>query len=463
MPEAEKDLRAIIDLKSKAPDDANWARRLLAILLVSSGNRGQSLEAFRLLGLTDEGVHYLPAADEPVDEIRAKAKVLSLRDNRDARRAAIRTLQWIVDREPPTAEDQYLLAQLYEAEGNWSKAQEQLQSLLAGNGENPLYLAHNTLILLRRGATDEAQSWLEKLEKLEPEAIRTLDLKARILKARGRAAEAVPLLEALVRKRADQAGYVAKLLEELGQVKEAERFYRVLASKKQQQPQTILILAGFLGRQNRLAEAIDLCESAWESCPPDAVALATVAVLFSAPIDLVQCRRAAQSFERELRKNPQSAALLFHLGNVRCLQGQYQEAEKLYRQAYALDQNNSGPVSNLVWLLARRDGNGDEALKLVGEAILRDGPTPDLMEARAIAYMTVGRRDAAIKDLEDAIAVRPSPLKYLHLAEAYLNAGRRSDATAALQNAKTAGLNADALSPIERDKCRQLLTNLAQK
>ena len=135
VPEAEKDLRAIIDLKSKAPDDADWARRLLAILLVSSGNRGQSLEAFRLLGLTDEGVHYLPAADEPVDEIRAKAKVLSLRDNRDARRAAIRTLQWIVDREPPTADDQYLLAQLYEAEGNWSKAHEQLQTCWPGTAK----------------------------------------------------------------------------------------------------------------------------------------------------------------------------------------------------------------------------------------------------------------------------------------------------------------------------------------
>ena len=80
-----------------------------------------------------------PTDDEPVDEIRTKAKVLSLRDNRDARRAAIRSLQWIIDREPPTADDQYLLAQLYEAEGNWSKAHEQLQSLLAGNGENPLY------------------------------------------------------------------------------------------------------------------------------------------------------------------------------------------------------------------------------------------------------------------------------------------------------------------------------------
>jgi cellulose synthase operon protein C len=460
--EAETNLRAIIALRSEAPDDADWARRALAVLLASSGNRRQSVEALQLLDLHDEGGSYLPAADESTDEIRARAKVLALRDNRDARRAAIRACQSIVDRQSPSADDRFLLFRLYEADGNLSKAREQLQSLLATNGEIPLYLADNTMILLRQGATDEAQSWFEKLEKLEPKAFRTIDLKARILKARGRAAEAVPLLEALAKEKGDLVGSAAKLLEDLGQVAAAEQLYRRLAAERRQ-PQGVLVLAAFLGRQNRLAEAIDLCGSAWESCPTEAVALATVAVLFSAPIDLAQCRRAAQSLERELAKTPQNSAVLFHLGNIRCLEGRYQEAETLYRQSYALDQNNSGPPSNLAWLLARRDGNGGEALELVSEAILRDGPTPDLLEARAIAHMTIGRTGPAIKDLEDAVAVRPSALKYFHLAEAYLAASRRNDATAALRNAKTAGLNADALSPLEREKCRQVLAKLARE
>ena len=111
----------------------------------------------------------------------------------------------------------------------------------------------------------------------------------------------------------------------------------------------------------------------------------------SAPIELAQCRRAAESFERELKKTPQNAAIVFHLGNVRCLEGRYEEAEKLFRQSYTLDQTNSGPLSNLAWLLARRDGNGIAALKLISQGILRDGPTPDLLEARAIAYLTTGQ------------------------------------------------------------------------
>ncbi len=287
--DAEANLRKIIDLNVKTSDDANWARRLLAIVLASSGDHRQSLEAFKLLNLVDEGASYLPAAGEPVEEIRAKAKVLSLRNHRDTRRAAIRGLQHVIEREGPKPDDQYALAQLYEADGNWSKAREQLQSLLAGNGQNPVYLAHNTLILLRRGLTDEAQTWLDKLEKLEPRSLRTIDLKARLLKARGRAGEAAVLLEALVREKADRAGYVARLLEELGQVAAAEKLYRQFASQSRE-PQAILVLSGFLGRQNRPGEALDLCEKAWTSCPPDAVAEATVAVLYSAPIDDAQCR-----------------------------------------------------------------------------------------------------------------------------------------------------------------------------
>ncbi len=460
--DAEANLRKIIDLKSKAPDDADWARRLLAIVLASSGDRRRSLEALKLLNLVDEGASYLPAADEPVDEIRAKAKVLSLRNTRDARLAAIGGLKHVIAREPPRPDDRYLLAQLYEADGNWPKAREQLQSLLAGNGENPVYLAHNTLILLRQGLNDEAQSWLGKLEKLEPRSLRTLDLKARLLKARGRAGEAAALLEALVREKADQVGSVAKLLEELGQVAAAEKLYRQFASQPLE-PQARLVLAGFLGRQNRLAEALDLCEKAWTSCPPEAVAAATVAVLYSAPIDDAQCRRAGHSLERELRKTPESAALLFHLANIRSLEGRYPEAEKLYRQSFTHDQNNSGPLTNLAWLRARWAGKGAEALKLVAQAMLLDGPAPDVLDTRAVAYLALGRSELAIKDLEDAVAVHPSPLKYLHLAEAYLTASRRPEATVALQSARTAGLSADSLPPLERETCRRLLAELVRE
>ena len=96
-----------------------------------------------------------------------------------------------------------------------------------------------------------------------------------------------------------------------------------------------------------------------------------------------------------------SAGLLFHLGNIWSLEGRYQEAEQLYRRSLASDPANSGPLANLAWLLARRDGKGSEALELVTRAMKLDGPVPDLLDSRAISYLAAGRSDLAIRDLED--------------------------------------------------------------
>ncbi len=461
--DAEAELRAIAGKKNEASDDAEWARRQLAIVLATSGNRQKSLESLQLVGLTQDGAAYVSSDDEPIDEVRAKAKVLSLRNNRTARQSAIRAIQHVIDREPFNIDDQFLLVELYEAEGNWSKARGRLQFLLAGHEQNALYLAHNTLILLRQGSIDDAQSSLAKLERLEPASLRTLELKSRLLTARGRSGESVPQLMAWAENHADEIGYIAKLLEEFGQYGPALKLFERAASGRPDRPERALALAAFLGRRNRVADALDLCEKIWASCRPEDAAATIAAVLYSAPIDDAHCRRAAQLIEAEMQKSAKEPGLLFHLGNIRSLQGRYQDAEALYRQAFALDQTNSGPLTNLAWLLVRREGKGTEALQLVSEAILKDGPTPDLLDTRALAYMATGQRDLAIKDLEDAIAVRPSPLKYVHLAQAYLLAKRRNDASSALLDARAAGLSEEGLSPLERENCQRLVQELAQR
>ncbi len=457
--EAETDLLTIIDLKDKAPDDAAWARRLLATVLAAAGAHHRALE---LVGLADEGASYMPSPDEPAEELRARAAVLAVRNNRVARRAAIRILEYLDDREFMTSEDRYRLAQLYEVEGDWSRAQIQIRSLLASDPTNQLYLAYAARTLLRRGLIDRAQSLVDTLDKQDPRAPATAELKARLLKQRGRPAEAVGLLRSFVRGRPDQVGNVAAVLEDLGQMTTAEEFYRQFAARSGP-ARSILALAGFLGRRGRLAEAIDLCEKASVLCPPEVVAETTVALLYSAPVDPVQCRRAAELIERELKEKPSSAGLLFHLGNIRSLEGHYQEAEQFYRRSLANDPANSGPLANLAWLLARRDGKGREALELVARAMKLDGPAPDLLDTRAVGYLAAGRSDLAIRDLEDAITVRATPLKYVHLAQAYLMAERRKDAHAALQTARDTGLSAEKLSPLERENCERLFREMSRE
>jgi tetratricopeptide (TPR) repeat protein len=453
--EAKSYLLRVMDLKDKSPDDAAWARRLLATVL-SAG--GAHLRAFELVGLADEGASYAPGPDEPVDEVRARAAVLANRNNRVARRAAIRILEFLGDQGLAIPDDRYRLAQLHEAEGSWQKAYAEIRDLLAGDPPNQVYLAHAARTLLRHGQVDEARSCTDDLEKLDPRAPAVAELRARLLKQSWRREEAVGLLKSFVRKRPDQVGNVAAVLEDLGEMAAAEELYRE-STARSDHAGPILALARFLGRRGRLAEAVDLCEKASPSCPLEAVAEALVASLYAAPADAAQCRRAAGLIERGLAKDPNSAGLLFHLGNIRSLEGRYQEAVESYQRSLASDPANSGPLANLAWLLVRREGKGKgkEALELVARAMKLDGPTPDLLDTRAAGYLAVGRSDLAIRDLEDAIAVRATPLGYVHLSQAYLMADRRKDAHASFRTARAMGLDPERLSPLERENCERLM------
>ena len=58
---------------------------------------------------------------------------------------------------------------------------------------------------------------------------------------------------------------------------------------------------------------------------------------------------------------------------------------------------------------------GSKALELVARAVKLDGSVPDLLDAQALAYMASGQSELAIKDLQDALALSPTALKYLHL------------------------------------------------
>src|SRR5439155_20163854 len=107
------------------------------------------------------------------------------------------------------------LARLYEADRDWPKARDRLISLLPSQQDpNPMYVAHHVAGLLRQGEISDAEMWLARLEKLEPRTLRTLELKARLLRARGRTDEAVALLRAQVTGQVAQAGQLAALFEE---------------------------------------------------------------------------------------------------------------------------------------------------------------------------------------------------------------------------------------------------------
>jgi tetratricopeptide (TPR) repeat protein len=462
-------LKKLMALRAKDQWAADGARRLLAVLLSAGGDYQQSREALVLLGLR-ENTPPEQAEVASVQELRARITVLALSPGRHERRQAIPILEKLIDGKAAMPEDQFLLAQLYEGQGDWGRASKAMLKLLSQpQGEAPRYLAHFALGLTRRGELDEAQAWLDKLEKRErgagaplPEDVRAkvTEAKARLLKARGQGREAAALLTAYAEEDRGRAAAVAALLEGLQEPEAAERLYRRYAEGgRDKRPESVLVLAQFLARRQRVPEALDLCEGAWRTCPPAAVAQACLFVVSQGSADVGQLAR-VERWLRAAEKGPQSAAVAAALAHVQNLQGRYDEAEATYRKAIAANARDprarAMALNNLAFLLTLRGGDGPTALDLVQRACQAGGPRPGFLDTRAVVRLKMGDSRQAIKDLDDAVAVAPSASVFFHLAQARDQAHDQSGARRAWEQAKALGLKASNLHPLERTAYDQL-------
>jgi cellulose synthase operon protein C len=476
--QAEQSLRKLIGMNQGAEDTA-WAKRTLAVLLAGSGNYARWREAMTLVGLNEDTDAPRSTADN-VEEQRVRAVVLSAQKSRRNRQRAIAVLSGLESRQVLLPEEQYLLAQLYESIGDAPAARAQMLQLLTANPTNARFIAHYAQNLLRRGDAAEAEIWVKKLEKL-PEASRTftlVELQACLLAEKSNAAGAVDLLNRFVDQADAQPANPAarmllagNLLDELNRkyrtskdrvvyFEAAEKWFKQLQEK---QPERILTRIAFLSRNGRTDEAMKLCETAWQNIPPITMAGVCLSVVRSGSTPAQQ-----QQFERWLTdavtRNPNAAAnLKVYLADLNDLQGRYAEAIKLYREVLTADPKNVVALNNLGYLLALHGNAPTEAMELLNRAITLVGPTPELVDTRALIQLKLGQPDKAIRDLETALADAPLPAASYHLAQAHHLARNTAAARDALLKAKGLGLEADHLHALERPTYQQLHAELAPR
>jgi tetratricopeptide (TPR) repeat protein len=455
-------LRRLIDLNIKSPEDAAWARRLLAVVLAAGGDYQQSRQALVILGILDQAEQPAAAEDNPEDQ-RARAMVLAAQRGRKPRRSAIALLEKLAARQPLTGDDQFLLAQLYDATGDWPRARQQMLGLLAADGDRPEYLASFAAALLAHQDLESVPTWLDRLRR-QPEAAGTFavaSLQARLTAARGLPQEAVAVLTRYAAEGRDAAGELSRraqaaaLLEELGRASPEEKAYAEAAealygADAAARPDRALELAGFLGRQGRAREALDVCERALGTSPPEAVLNVAVAALQGGQPDAGQYRRAERWLEAARARAPEAPGLLVCAAYLRDLEGQPAAAAALYRQVLAREPGNGLALNNLALLLAQQQHRGAEALELIRGAIDKAGPLPELLDTRAVVYLSLGQKDLAIADLEEALEDAPQAVSHFHLAQAYALVGRPKEAQASFARAVRAGLKPADLAPPER-------------
>jgi tetratricopeptide (TPR) repeat protein len=440
--EGERHLRRIADKQVPAADeDAAWARRNLAWVRAATGGREGLMEALALVGLRQDADGKLLTTetklppDQYRQELQARARVLAVHNRRNFRRQAITILEELNRMEALSADDLYLLAQLHETDGNWTRARQDFNDLLSMQSQTPEFLAHYVQSLLRHGDLEEARTGLEKLEKLEqkrrvePGSFGSSRLRASYLQARGDQDKALELL-------------------------------RANAARKDARPEDILLLIGYLAGRNQIEEALAVCEQAWKLCPAEAAARASLATLRSGKPTAEQISRVERRLEEVRAKSPNTVSPLLSLAELRDLQKRYDEAVSLYREVLKLDPRDVTALNNLAWLLAQKSDGAREALGLIERAIEVNGPAPGLLDTRATVNLARNQPDAAIRDLQEANQESPVAPRLFQLARAQLNAKNRTAAAKALAEAKRLGFDPKQLHPLQQDTARLVVSEL---
>ncbi len=428
------------EIRGTIPGDIEWAKRNLALLLAGGTSYKRFGEALALVGLQLDEKGDLPK-ELPVtsntDMRRTQARVLAAQNQKQFRQHAIKILDELSLARALSPDDEFVLAMLYDAQGDRKKAQDRLKTLIQPQTRSPQYLAQYAMTLLMERLPEslkEAEKvigWIEEIEKqtdVGPNRYASVELRARLLEARDKGDEAIELL--------------TKHIERQGAKREE-----------------VLLVMGSYTRQKRYNDAFRLCEKAWNDgdVMPEALGAVSVGLLrIMNPTDTQVEAIEAHLLEAHKIK-PKANVLMLHLADLYDRRGKYDKAAVQYREVLVSEPNNVVALNNLAWLLAQSDKENGKALDYINKAITGMGRRPDLLDTRGMVHLAGKETAKARLDLEEATAEAATPTRLYHLARILHEERNTARARTTLREAKDKGLQASVLHPVEQEACRKLL------
>lgn len=166
----------------------------------------------------------------------------------------------------------------------------------------------------------------------------------------------------------------------------------------------------------------------WEMTPSE---LSTRSRFYESRNDL---DLALNDLQAAMVADPANSRICVNAANLFRKRGELDKAEGMYRRAIDLNPREGQAFNNLAYLIAERGGDLADAEALAKKALLLEPTNPVSLDTLGFILQRQGRFDEAVAHLEQANArarVLAAPKQReiaLHLAHAYLDAGRRPDA-----------------------------------
>lgn len=328
---------------------------------------------------------------------------------------------------PDDADAQYQDCQIAWTEGNAAALEKAAASLrrLEGDAGRNWRIARTQALLLAA------------VEKPDPQQTKQLQQSCNELVERFPQDRQVRVLEAIV-------------AETTGNLKQAVTAWRKAVSLGTQDPNALLRFAGLLHSQGQSREALQYCLMLPATASDCRGACLAARILTTAVVDAAD-REQAEALFKTLMEGPVGPGIPLLLSNLSVLresEGRPDDAIALTRKALEIQPQAIELKNNLAWFLAAYRNQHAEAEKLINEAIKDVGPEPMLLDTRGVILLVAGRSAEAIEPLETAVKQAGTPVRLLHLAEAYRRAGRAEDSNRLLAQAESQGLN--ELGPWDR-------------
>lgn len=468
-------LRAGADGKVPANDpNLLWARRWAANLLAMTGDYQDLKKAENLLRSNSQEGSLL------IEDKRVLADLLSRRPEPISKKKALALYEEIDHSQNLTEGESTKLGDLYfSTRADWSQYQSQMEKTISRFPNSvAARQAYVQKLLIHDDASsiDRAAQLVDELQKLAPSSPATSELTARIARKRGMQDQ----IAGKLRQRMPDFGQIkdldegkkqtaltlASLFVELNDLDSAEKIYRDLATRD---PKQTLAYAKFLGEYR----SVDQCFAKLN----EMYSVEKLAEILPIAMSVARDRRdkIGDKFDGQLqqwitaglRENPDSSSLLLAQGDLYDLQKRYDDAAGIYRKLLAQKDltgvSRAVVLNNLAYLLAlagKTTATDDDPMKLVAEAAQILGPNSDILDTRAVVFMSRNQFKEAIDDLELSVTDSPTPSKYYHLAIAYLRAGNSRAAVEAWQKAVGMGLSRDSLNRMEHEQYEKIKTEI---